>query len=468
MISVDTGKKVGFIGVLVGVVFGFWMMFSKDSVLNYELERAGGADVLFFADPQLPYITYSLLFLEGGADFGSKAGVSALTGALLDQGAGGLESEEIQSQLNFYGTDLKFSLGRQGASLSLSGLSRHRTELWQLLKKIISDPHFDSKEFAVLKKQYRESRLEDFSNPSFVAEEVWRRETLSGPFGAPRDGTLSSLKSISLEDIKNFYREKYQSASPVMTVVGHYDEELKKDILSFFEGEFPSTGKRHKPAPELMGNSSAETLFVTRKDLVQSEMILGHPLVPYPASEPQKAIALSLAGNILGGGLGSRLMLNLRERLGLTYSVSSSFSFNEKYGLFVVEGATQTESTALFLEKALELLKAFWKDGVTEQELSSAKNHLKGRFLRNMETVENRADLFVYYHFQLGLKRNYMDTYISQMDSVSLNDVNRVIREFIRPDQLKTVIYGHPSAFDGKTPVSKQVSFEEYFAKELP
>ena len=459
---------------LIGLIFSLWrIMDSRSSLLKYELKKAGQATVLFFKDDNLPYISYELLLLKGGADFSSKPGIAALTGDLLDQGAGGLSSEEIQNELNSYGVGLSLGLGRQSCALSLSGLSQHKEQLWELFKKIIAEPHLDSNELDVLKKQYAINRLEKFNSPSSIAMEVWRKGIFPNhPFGKSRGGTLPSLKEISLEDIKKFHQEKHKESAPVFTVVGQYDETLQKNILSFLKKQFNSEKPVTPPKP-LSVEKSGRTMLITREDLVQSELVAGYALPPYPSSHPEKILALSLANNIFGGPLlNSQLMLYLREKMGLAYSVSSSFAFNRKYGLFILDGATKTKSTGQFLTEALLLLKSFKEKGITEKELSESKSSLKGQFLRQMETMENRANMFIHYHFQLGLKKNYLNNYLTLIDSISLEEANQAVKEFVFPDRLHIVIYGHPSVakqLEGLNIPSPQVTpFEEYFSKELP
>ena len=491
---------VGTAGLLLGL-WGVWRtMGYRDSLLKYEMEIAGDARILFFRDTQLPYITFDLLFLEGGADFSPRPGVSALTGNLLDQGAGDLNSEEIQSQLNFHGTGLSIGLGRQSCSLSLSGLSRHGTVLWGLFKKIIAQPHLSPKELEMLKKQYIVSRLEKFNNPSAMAMEVWRRTLFPHhPFGAPRSGVITSLKKISLEEVKTFYKERYRESAPVFTVVGQYNTALKKDILSFFKEHFntgkttagsvveksetsPAGGRPSAEQPPPFYKTTAvpkpfkepgKPILLTHEDLVQSELTAGYTLPPYPSSDPKKATALKLANHVFGGSsLNSRLMLTLREKMGLAYDINSGFSFNKRYGLFVLSGATKTASTGKFLKELLTLLRDFREKGITEKELSSAKSSLKGRFLRQMETMEDRANMFVYYHFQLGLKKSYLDDYVKLIDSISLEDTRQVIEEYVFPEKLQTLIYGHPSVADLweglSLPAPQVIPFKEYFKEELP
>lgn len=471
-----TGKVFlyAIVGGLIGLIFGLWrIMDSKKSLLQYEMKRAGAATVLFFKDTHLPYITYDLMFPKGGADFSSKPGMASVTGDLMDQGAGGLSSEELQNKLNSYGTGLSLGLGRQSCSLSLSGLSQHGDSLWDLFKKIITEPHLDSKELEVLKKQYAVSRLEKFNSPSAIAMEVWRKGIFTNhPFGEPRGGTIPSIKKISLQDIKTFYKEQYRESAPVFTVVGKYNETLKKDILSFFKEHFNSE-EPVSPSASVQIKKSGQTLLITREDLVQSELIAGYALPPYPSSTPKKALALKLANNIFGGPLlSSRLMSHLREKMGLAYGVNSSFSFNKIYGLFILDGATKTESTGQFLKEALNLLEEFRKKGITEEELSESKSSLKGRFLRQMETMEDRAGMFVYYHFQLGLKKTYLDNYMKQVDAISLDYTNEIIKEFVFPNRLQILIYGHPSVADQldklDIPSPQVIPFKEYFAEELP
>ena len=453
--------------VILSLVFYF---FRKDTGLfDYKELSFENSKIFFTQDTSLPYITYSATFANSGSFFdpSQKKGLSLLTSYMQDQGAGNLSSEELQEKLNYYGTEIDVQVGRENIELSLSGLSLHKKELWNLFLKVLFEPRFSKKELEILKKQLVESRLKSLDNPSFVISEAWMRELFGNRYMSPKAGTLKSLKQISIEDIQDFYMENHRKASMLITVVGNYDSKFKKIIKKSLQ---PLLSKKpNKNFASIKSRKSSHSMvIITNKDLVQSQIALGYVTQPYPIDSPKQAITLSLINSVLGGSrLDSKLMLNLRDKQGLTYGVYSHFLFSKKLGYFSISGSTRSEMTKTFLEAAIKVFTDLQKNGLTEQDLQTAKNLLKSQFVKNIETAEGRMEMLQYYVFYLGLDRAFLHDYIRYIDQVSMEDVRAGLEKFVDSSKLQVVIYGNPqilSQFEDKQVFN--ISFKKYFSED--
>ena len=442
-----------------------------------EASTASGLKAAFFQDDRLPYISFTLWFPRAGADYDppERSGLASLTAELLSQGAGGLSSEEIQEKLNYYGTALYTGARRQWTEISLSGLSWHARELWELFAKIASAPLLDSKELELLRKNYLESRLHNLDEPEFAAWEAWRRGAFSGhgPAGEPLEGTAASLKKISLEEARRFYSMRYKNGAPYLVVTGQLDKDLKRRALAFLEANFKGPAKKR---PEPLAVQSAPSLsLLSKAGQVQAQIIMGYPLFPFPSENPEDFAALSLANAILGGGLSfeARLMKKLREEMGLTYGVYSSLSLGAAYGIFTISGATKTETAGAFLKAALEILKEYRENGASPRELKTAKTYLKSRHLKRTETPEGRADQYLHYVYYLGAPPSFLENYIKTVESVSLERLNRAIKRLVQPEKLQTLVYGSPSVRPQLKalqkegfPEARERAFSDYFSEK--
>ena len=432
--------------------------------------------ILFFEDSSLPYIRYSFSSLKGGVDFSplEKSGLSVFTGYLLDQGAGGMSSEKIQEELNYYGTGLDVDVNRQNAEVSLSGLSQHALPLLHLFLKIILEPDFNQKEVEILRTQFIESRLKSLDSPSSVASTVFREEMFLGSeLGQGGQGTIPSLKSISAEDIRSFYKEHYVKAPAVFTIVGQFTPELKKQIEDLITSSFKSIKPDSFTSKAYVSEKSEPFFsFLTKEDLVQSQVFMGHLVPRYPQENPEEYLALTLAVSALGGGqLDARLSKRIREELGLTYGVYSSLFVGRTYGIFQISGATKTETTVQFIQEALNLLNRFTQeDLVTEKELRTAKKVATGYFAKQMQTREAFVDSFFYHHYYLGLKKDFLDRYPKLIENVSLKEARSAVKKYLHPSKINLFVYGNPRIQEDLSrirPLTKIQSFKERFAKEL-
>ena len=193
------------------------MVYAKLQTQEYkEIQVRSGLKILFLKDDSLPFIQFSVLFPKAGADydFEGKSGLAQLTAYMLDQGAGGLSSEKLQEELNQLGTELSVDLGRQSARFSISGLSWQKEQLYELFKKIISQPHFESDEMEILRKQFIDRRIKNLDRADFVADHLIRSDLFEGAQGSAKAGNAISLSKINLEDIKTFYKKTIFKRKP--------------------------------------------------------------------------------------------------------------------------------------------------------------------------------------------------------------------------------------------------------------
>ena len=437
-----------------------------------EIKMKSGLKILLLKDDSLPFVQFSLWLPKAGSDYDKegKSGLAQLTAYMLDQGAGGLSSEQLHEDLNQLGTELSIEIGRQTARFTISGLSWHKEKLFDLFKKILTEPHFESSELKILQKQFIDRRIKNLDQPSFVADTLLRNRLFEGPVSKSSTGNLISLSKITLKDIKTFYEQNYIKGNPIFTIVGNFDKSLEKSAKTFIHERFSYQASDIKPisTPDL----KAQILLVTNESLEQAEMRLAYSLFPFPTENPRQFFLFKLANSVLGGGgMTSHLFNELREKRGLTYGVYSSLALGKLYGFFSIDGATKSSSVKEFLEQGLIVLNKFKEKGINLEELNKAKQTLKMRYLTRTETPEDKLSQELYYKYYLGLGSDFLNNYIKTIDDISLKEVNLSIKEFTLSNPLQIIIYGHPSIqsqLEEMTDFPLTVtSFKDYFKDEL-
>ena len=199
-------------------------------------------------------------------------------------------------------------------------------------------------------------------------------------------------------------------------------------------------GGRIPPVPDTVSPRSEglRVHLADRPGSVQSELRVGH--VGVARSSPDY-FPLMVMNTILGGAFSSRLNLNLRERHGFTYGVSSAFAARRLPGPFVVGTAVQTEVTAAALTEIFAELTRMRESPVTHPELENARNYLAGIFPLRLQTTEGIAEhlarIIIY-----DLPDDYLETYRERILAVSAEDVLRVAREHLHPDAASVVVVG--------------------------
>ena len=460
--------------------------------IEYEEQNLSGWKVLFFKESGLPYIRYKLFLPYAGSGFDSivENGLAHFTLSLLDQGAGHFSAQEIQDQLNYYGTELDVQSGRESGWVSLSGLSLHSEILWDLFAAIIMQPQFAKREIKNLKEKLIQERRQSLDEKSLTAYEIWLKTLFpKQSFSLPVSGTIPSIKNLKGQDIREFYNTHILSPDKILSVTGHFDKSLKKRILSslktfqnhqeksaFKELKKPSQKEKERAFSILSHSMLKKTnkssfYFLTNKDLSQSEVLVGFRLNPFPKSNFKEYLAFSLGNAVFGGfSLASRLMTRLRGEKGLTYGVHSMRAATREYGFFLIDGSSRTQTTAAFLKGILELLKKLKENDISKEELEQAKTMKKNSFLADIETMESRADTYIYYKYGLNAKAGFLSDYIKSINSITLNEVHQALKANINLEQLHILVYGHPDMKEDLNKVkgiTHTLSFKEYFQKEL-
>ena len=370
------------------------------------------------------------------------------------------------------GTSLSIHVQNQTTSISLNGLSWHGEKLWNLLAKILKEPHFEKNELDILKKQFIKNKLTSLDSPSSTARYFWKTRLFKNSLSV-NTGTVDSFSKITQTDIQNFYNEHYRQNRPLISVVGQFKKTLKNRIISFAEECFSqSKSKSHQlsiiPQP-------ARFILLTKEDLVQTQIVMGYPISAFPVQNPKQYLATCLANLALGGGnMNSRFFVNLRERKGLTYSTFSEAGFGKKYGLFMISGSTKTLSTIEFLKEIFKTLKNFRDKGIFPEELNRSKQTAKSHYLNQIETPEGNLDQIVYYNYYLGVNSDFYKNYLDIINDISIDEVNQAIQQLILSKKLNLTIYGHPSLKQQleewtieNLPPFETISFKDHFKNEL-
>ena len=472
-------KSTKFFFIFIAVLIIGWsgvFIFNKGIFKSYEeVVAPSGVKILFLKEKNLPYVYFSIWFLKAGSDYDppNKSGLNFITAHLLEQGAGGFSSEEIQDQLDYLGASFNAQTRHQYSRFSMSGLSWQEKKLWNIFFKIITEAHLEEGEFHHLKQRLIEARYSKLDDPDSVADEVWRQLLFpeNSPAGQPEEGTVTSLNQISLEDIKRFFKNHYVESRPIVTVVGQFSSSLKKEILASFEQVFTESKLTNSTNP--MPKKASFFKLLKKKDQLQSQIRLGFQSLSFPEDQPRLSVALDLATLILGGGgLNNRLMNRLREEMGLTYGVWSFLSLGRSYGLFQLGAQTKTKNTVVFVEETLKILKQFQDQGVTDTELKMAKPMLKSRYLQRIDIPEKFLTELIYYRDYLGTSATFFEDYLSIIEDISLEEVNEAIKTYLKSENLSIFIYGDPS-IEKKLlkipdlPPLESLSFEDYFSKDL-
>lgn len=303
--------------------------------------------------------------------------------------------------------------------------------------KLFCNPRFRLAKSHVPKSEMTADIKRGYDQPGYVAGRLYS-QLLFGthPYGRSPSGTVRDIASIKSKNIIKSYLKNFRPNNAQLVLVGDLNSNIEKTLNSKL-ADWKARQSEDEKFQELVPIKGLQMRLVTRADLKQSEIRLGHYGIKRKNDDFQ---ALSLAETILGDGFTSRLMSEIRVKRGLTYGIQSSFDAREEVGPFTISSNTRNEKVGELVSETLSVLKSFYENGVTEQEVNNAKGYLRGAFPRRIETPDQMARMLVALRFY-GIGDDYMTDYVRTLNKISVSDINKVIKKYYSPENLRVLIY---------------------------
>ena len=404
-----------------------------------------GVKLLYREDKSIPIIYMNAYLYAGSVNNGDDLGLAYFTSKMLSRGTKSKDKYEIAKLLDLYGADISFESGVETGRIHVSTLTKYIPEVYSILKEMLAEPKFDATELERLKVQTLAQIRQEDDFPRKIARREMKRAVY--PKGHPYysysiDERVSAIQKITIDDLKHFYVNNYNTNNILVSMVGDIDTTKTQElILSTFKG-WNADGKGNQP-PLISNVELKEPIeeIITKADKTQTEIVMGH--ANHIDRMNPDFFPLLIANQALGGSaLSSRLGNVVRDENGLVYNVRTSFSATLGAGEFEVVLGCNPKNTAKAVELTKKVINDFLKSGINATELEITKSYLIGSFAprtlaSNEAIVDTLSQLQLY---KLG--NDYIKTYEARINAITLDEVNRVARKYIHPEKLNVVIVG--------------------------
>lgn len=415
--------------------------FAFPAVHRERLDGDSSAELLAARHGDLPLVSVQVV-VEGGAaaETEDRAGAARLTAEALEAGTALRDEEALAWELESLGVELETSAGWDAASVAIT-VHRDRLEpAMAILAEVVRQPAFPAGPVERIRDEQLAAILQRKKEPRALASDAAARFIFAEgvPYARPLIGREESVGSLGPDELRAFHGARYRAGSTAIVVTGGIEPSEARDAAVRHFGDWrgePAANSAFDVRPRSQG-SSVE--IVHRPGSVQSEIRLGH--VGVDRDHPDY-FPLKVMNTILGGAFTSRLNMSLRERHGFTYGARSAFDFRRSPGPFTVDVAVASDVTARAIDEAWKEIRQLREEGPTATEMDSARDYLRGILPLRLQTTAALADqlsgLFVY-----DLPTDYFATYRDRIAAVSGEDVHRVAREAIRPDEMTIIVVG--------------------------
>ena len=398
-----------------------------------------GSKVLFMAAPELPMFDLRLTFAAGSSKDGKAYGLANMTSAMLDEGTRTKSVDEIAAGFEALGASFSKGAYRDMAVLSLRVLSDQKISqpALALFTEVLSQPSFPQAEFKRLKNQMQAGFEYQKQNPGVLASKALYEKLYGAhPYAHPSEGTEQSVTALTQQQLRAFHQQYYTASNLQIALVGDLTRAQAEQIAEQVSQSLPKGQAVAKTvAPTVPAASTSHIDYPsTQTHLLMAQLGIerGHP----------DYAALYVGNQILGGGgFGSRLMEEVREKRGLTYGIYSSFSPMQAVGPFMINVQTRAELSDATQQLIQELVQQLVQQGPTAQELADAKQQIVGSFpltAANNSAIVGQLGAIGFYDLPLS----WLQDFTQEVQALTLEQVTDALQRHLKPEQFVIVSAG--------------------------
>lgn len=412
---------------------------SFDIEKPFETTLENGLRVVVIENPRLPLISLRLAFMHGDInDPRGWTGLASAVGAQLTEGTENYTSRQLAEKVERLGASISASTSDDFTIVAASALSLYTSEMLGILAEVVLRPTFPEEELDLFRRNTIENLKFQRSQPGFLANEQASRQIFGRHPYSVVSPKAADVEKLDRATLASFHSANFVPNQAILIAVGDLESdslvnELNEHFKNWKPGDSRSDAFQDPPA-----RSSRTLTVVDRPGSAQANIVLTNLAIErtHPDYFP-----LLVMNQVLGAGASSRIFMNLREEKGYTYGAYTRLDAKKLAGSIEATAEVRTAVTGDSLKEFFYELERIRTDRVDEQELQDAKNFLTGVFPIRAETQEGLTNLIVNQKLY-GLADDYLQTYRQHVEAVTADEVIRVAREHIRPDEMAIVIVG--------------------------
>ncbi|MFO0588936.1 MAG: pitrilysin family protein [Polyangiaceae bacterium] len=402
---------------------------------------ANGLQVASITSNALPIVQIRVVALAGGAMDGDKPGLAALTAQLLkDGGAGGMSSRDLLERVESLGATLDVTTSFDRTTLSIAVTKDQFAEALELVAAVAQKPTLKEAELTKLKK-----RMIDDATDAASTDGMWGASMMlyKGLYGtspyATYDATAADLGKLTHADVKAFHKKFFAPKNMFVVVAGDVTADevntaTEKAFGSVTGGEAPA----HVAAP-VTPPSALSITIVDRPRSKQSDVMAG---VLGPERTAADWPSFAVANQILGGGVASRLFLEVREKSSLAYRTNSGLTeLAHAPAPLVAYVGTRTAKTGLAVQALLAQIDRLGAGAPADDEVATATRFLSDVGAIRLETVGAMANELAKNH-TLGLPDDTPAIFRKAVRSVTTAEAAKAAAAHVHASNAVLVVAG--------------------------
>jgi zinc protease len=404
---------------------------------QFRRKLSNGLEVALVESHTIPKFTAELFFRSGNS-VAATPGLAEMAATVARTGTAHRTSRQIEEDLRRWGSDLSTGAGADTSAVAFGGLTEFARPLMELASEIAREAAFPVEQFEREKRQKLEELKIARTTPDFLASERLRKVLFGAHPYAIIAPSEAQLESYTLDSLTSYYRGHYRPSGALLVAVGDFSaEKMFADIESVF-GSWSGAPPAVLPQPGPPAAQSRRVHLVHVPGAVQSEILVGNMAITRKSPD---WLRLTLANNIYGGAFNSRLVMNIREQKGYTYSPRSGSHALRQYGYFSISAAVRNDVVAATLTEVFYELDRMRSLLVEPMELADALHYMTGVFSLGLGTQGGIAGQLATVLMN-DLPDDYLETYRERVRALTAGDVMLAARKYFDSAHAQIVIAG--------------------------
>jgi len=402
-----------------------------------------GMTVLLMEKRGVPMVSVAAIIKAGSvADPAGEEGLASVTAGLLRKGTAQRSAQQFAADLDFIGAEFSADSSADYTAISSEFLAKDVDQGLELFSDALLHPAFAQAEVEKLLAQEIDGIKAAKDEAQSVALNYYYGYLFrKHPYGRPVGGDELSLARVKHDAITKFYETNYTPGNTILAIAGEFKVvQMRARIEQAFAG-WPARAGALPTLAAPVPVKGKRLLLVDKPDSTQTFFVFGN--IGTAENDPDR-VAIRVVNTVFGGRFTSELNEALRVESGLTYGAEAFFDSRKERGAFAIYSYTKNESTTQAIDLALQVLAKLHKDGVTPEQLASAKAYMKGQFPPSIETSGQLARTIAAHEFY-GLDDDEINQMEARIDAVTPAMAKQVIAKHFPEDNLAFMLIGKAS-----------------------
>jgi predicted Zn-dependent peptidase len=400
-------KKIYIIITTLTIIFSFNL-----AVAGEKVKLNNNSAVITNNIPESDVIALTV-FLKGGlfAETKKNNGIGTLFSDVW------LKSSDLMNKVEFYGGNIDAGVSNDFFEFEISMLKEDFTKILPHLKKLFNDPDLNSDIFAREKGLLIKEIISLEDHPNRVAMQKFGEVTYGNfPYGLSTLGDKDAVESLTLDDLKAYYRNNFAGGNAVVSLAGNYTEVVKSKVTNIFN----NLPEKPNNKIDCTGSGISNEIYKeeTYPRIKQSKLYTAYEA---PGASSDDYLATKVLSEIMGGGMSSYYFNILRQEKGYAYAVGAFYPSRICSSRFVSFIGLDYSNVKNAIDDIKDINKNATKM-ISDDDVEKAKNYMLGRILTESQSTQKRSWYAAFFE-NLGLGYDYFDQYIENLKKVSLKDV---------------------------------------------